>query len=186
MATATKVSAGGPKVSGAIFRAPVGTTLPTDASTALNSAFKELGYISDDGLTNSNSVTSNKIKAWGGAVVLTIQDEKNDQFKFTPIESLNAEVLKAVYGDANVSVDGTTGDITVNATAAEAIEYAWVFDVAMRGGTLKRIVLPNAKISELGDIVYKSDAAIGYPITLDAFPDANGKTHYEYIHFATT
>lgn len=185
MATATKVSAGGPKVSGAIFRAPVGTTLPTDASTALNSAFKELGYISDDGLTNSNSVTSNKVKAWGGAVVLTTQNEKNDQFKFTPIESLNVEVLKAAYGDANVSVDGTTGDITVNATAAEAIESAWVFDIAMRGA-LKRIVLPNAKISELGDIVYKSDAAIGYPITLDAFPDANGKTHYEYIHFATT
>ena len=186
MATATKVSAGKPKIGGAVYRAPVGTTLPTDASTALNSAFKELGYLSDEGLTNSNTVTSNSIKDWGGVVVLTIQDEKKDQFKFTPIESLNAEVLKAVYGDTNVTVDGTTGDITVNATAAEAIEYAWVFEIVMRGGTAKRIVLPNAKLSELGDIVYKRDAAVGYPITLDAFPDANEKTHYEYIKFPTT
>ena len=35
------VTTGKPKVGGAVFRAPVGTTLPTDASTALNSAFKE-------------------------------------------------------------------------------------------------------------------------------------------------
>lgn len=181
MATATKVSTGKPKVGGAVFRAPVGTTLPTDAITALNSAFKELGYISDAGLTNSNTVTSNSVKDWGGVVVMTIQDEKKDQFKFTPIESLNAEVLKAVYGDTNVTEDATAHTITVHATADEAIEYAWVFELVMRGGALKRTVLPNAKISELGDIVYNSSDPVGYPITLDAFPDASEKTHYEYI-----
>ena len=186
MSTATKVSAGGPKIGGAVFRAPVGTTLPTDATTALNSAFKELGYISEEGLTNSNSITSNKVKDWSGATVMSSQDEKSDQFKFKPIESLNAEVLKAVYDDANVSVDGTTGDITVHASTEEAKEYSWAFEIAMRGGALKRVVLPTAKLSGLGDIVYKRNDAVGYPITLDAFPDTNGKTHHEYIHFATT
>lgn len=186
MATATKVSTGKPKVGGAVFRAPVGTTLPTDAATTLNVAFKEMGYISDEGLTNANTVTSNSVKDWGGVVVMTIQDEKKDQFKFTPIESLNVEVLKAVYGDTNVTEDATNHTITVHATAAEAIEYSWVFDLVMRGGALKRIVLPNAKISELGDIVYNSADPVGYPITLDAFPDAAEKTHYEYIKLPTT
>ena len=36
----TKVTAGEPKVGGALFRAPAGTALPTDAVTALAEAYK--------------------------------------------------------------------------------------------------------------------------------------------------
>ena len=55
MADAKNVTAAKPKVGGAVWRAPLGTTLPTDAKTALDKAFKSLGYISGDGLTNANS-----------------------------------------------------------------------------------------------------------------------------------
>ena len=55
MADVKNVTAGKPKVGGAIFRAPLGTTLPTDATTNLDAAFKALGYCSDDGLTNTNT-----------------------------------------------------------------------------------------------------------------------------------
>ena len=46
MADAKNVTAAKPKVGGAVWRAPLGTTLPTDAKTALDKAFKSLGYIS--------------------------------------------------------------------------------------------------------------------------------------------
>ena len=54
------VAAGKPRVNGAIFVAPVGSTLPTDASTVLDAAFINLGFISDDGVTlgTSRSVIS--------------------------------------------------------------------------------------------------------------------------------
>ena len=55
MADAKNVTAAKPKVGGAVWRAPLGTTLPTDAKTALDKAFKSLGYISSDGLTNAKS-----------------------------------------------------------------------------------------------------------------------------------
>ena len=79
MPTVSNVSTGKPKVAGAVFRAPLGTTLPTDASTALASTFKELGYVSEDGVTNTNSPDSDTVKAWGGATVLVVQNEMSDQ-----------------------------------------------------------------------------------------------------------
>lgn len=179
----TNVSAGKPAEGGAVYRAPLGTSLPTDATTTLDGSFVSLGYCSDAGLTNTNSPESTDIKAWGGQPVLNIQNSKSDTFKVKLIEVLNANVLKAVYGDDNVTGTLSTG-ITVKANADEPEEACWVIDMVMRNGALKRITLPDAKVSEIGDIVYKDDEAAGYELTLKAMPDTSGQTHYEYIKAA--
>lgn len=180
--TVTNVSAGKPKVGGAINVADTSATLPTAVSTALT-GFTPLGYVSEDGLTNQNTIDSEDIKAWGGDTVLVIQTEKTDTFGLTLIEVLNVDVLKIVFGDDNVT--GTLADgITVNVNATELPEKAWVIDMVMRGGALKRIVIPRAKVSEIGEVSYTDNEAVGYELTLTALPDANGNTHYEYIKAA--
>lgn len=178
--TAANVSAGKPAIGGAIWRAVAGTTLPTDATTALDAAFKALGYCSEDGLTNSNSPETTDIKAWGGDKVLNIMEEKTDTFQFTLIEVLNLEVLKAVYGSSNVSGTLSTG-ITVEANADEPEEAVWAIDMVMNSNTVKRVVIPHGKISEIGDISYTDSDAVGYEVTITALPDTSGNTHYEYI-----
>ena len=77
----TKVTTAKPKVGGAVFVAPLKTALPEDAKSELDAAFKNLGYISEDGIKNENTATTEDIKAWGGAVVNSSQKDKTDKFK---------------------------------------------------------------------------------------------------------
>lgn len=184
MSKAENVSTAKPKVGGAIYSAPLGTKLPLNAITALDTAFKSLGYISEDGLTNSNSPSSDKIKAWGGDTVAVVQTEKEDTFAFTLIENINVDVLKEVYGADNVTGDLDTG-LVIKANSKELEEHILVVEVVLREDILKRIVIPTAKVSEVGEISYTDSDAVGYELTADAIPDAEGNTHYEYIQKPT-
>lgn len=180
MSDVKNVTVGKPKKGGAIFRAPLGTALPTDATTTLDVAFKSLGYSGEDGLVNSNSPETDTIKAWGGDIVYSYQSAKPDTFQFTLLEAMNVDVLKAVYGEDNVSGTLSTG-ITIKANSSEQENCAWVIEMILKGGALKRVVIPCASVTAVGDITYVDEEAVGYETTITAVPDSEGNTHYEYI-----
>ena len=181
--TSSNVTAAKPKVGGAIYIAPVGSTLPTDATATLDNAFKELGYASEDGLTNNNTPESDTIKAWGGDTVLTLLTAREDTFGVTLIEAMDPEVLKLVYGDTNVTGTLATG-ITVNANAGDLGEHAFIIDMVLKDNAVKRIVIPIGKVTEIGEITYSDSDAVGYELTITCSADASGNTHYEYIKAA--
>ena len=181
--TVSNVSTGKPNPAGAIYWAPAGSTLPTDATTALDAAFKALGYISEDGLTNANGIETETIKAWGGDIVAVPQTDFTDTFQFKCIEVLNLDVLKFIYGADNVSGALATG-ITVKANAGDKPAGVFVCDMAMRDGAKKRVVAPNAKLTELGDITYVDNDVAGYEATITAMAggfSGDSDTHKEYI-----
>lgn len=176
----TNVSAGKPAIGGAVYVAPVSTSMPTNASSTLGAAFTGLGYISDDGLTNEHSPESDVVKAWGGDVVLTVNEGTEDKFTFKLIEILDVNVLKFVFGDNNVTGTLATGiTLTVNGSIPET--KSLVVDMVLRDKALKRIVIPNAQISEVAEVEYADSDAVGYEVTVMALPDDNGTTHTEYI-----
>lgn len=181
----SNVATGKPKYSGAVFRAPVGTPLPTNATSELNSAFEPMGYVSSEGVTNSKNRESAEIKAWGGDTVANPQTGKTDTFKIVFIESKRLEVLKAAHGDDNVIGDDLSTGITIRENSAELDMAAYVIETVM-GGTLKRIVIPEGKPTTIGDVVYKDDDVVAYDLTFTAYPSTtiNGDTHRE--HMVTT
>lgn len=179
-ATDTKnVSTGKPMLGGAVKRAAVGTALPTNTTAALNAAFESLGYISEDGVTNSLSMESTNIKAWGGQTVYSAITESGDVFKMTFIESSNATVLKTIFGEDNVTIDATAKEIAVKVKLEDTEPYSWVIDTLLAKGK-KRTVIPSAKVTSIGDVVYKDNELISYEVELTAVADDTGNYHYEY------
>lgn len=183
--TALNVSTGKPKPTGGIYRAPLGTTLPTDADTELGSGFTSLGYIAQGGVTHALTIDSGEYRAWGGDLVMTYQNSKTNTFAFGLIEVLNKTTYETIYGTSAVTGTLATG-ISVAADGSDATEYVYVIELSLRGGAFKRIVIPDGKISEVGDIVYSDDTAVNFPVTITAMVDDAGKSHYEYIKKAAS
>lgn len=180
--TASNVSVGKPKAAGGVYSAPIATALPTNATTALASGYVGLGYVSDAGLVNSISTDTNDINAWGGDRVLTVRTSRSESFKFTFIET-NADVLKEVYGQSNVT--DTSGALTVLHNNAVNPTRRYVFEIALTGDRVKRIVVPQGQVTEVGDVTYVDGDPIGYEVTISAYPDGSGNTAYEYIASVT-
>lgn len=179
--TASYTSAAKPSISGAIYRAAKNATLPTTADSTLDPAvFTCLGYVSEDGITNSNSRESDSFKAWGGDTVLTNQTGYTDTFNFKLLEVLNKDVLATVFGEDNVTGTDLATGLSVKANSKEAKNYVWVIDMIMNNDTLNRVVIPDGKISEVGDTTYSGSDLVAYDVTVTAFPDGSGNTHYEY------
>lgn len=177
---ALQVTAGQPKVGGAVFWAPLGSTLPATASATLDTAFVCLGYVSEDGVTFSRSRETEDVTAWGGDKVLTLQTEKTDTAQMTLIEALNENVLKLVHGADNVTGALATG-LTVKENSQELDYGVWVIDAVLNGDILMRTIMPNAKVTNIDDIQFASNAAVGYNVTAAAYPYAawDGDTHRE-------
>ena len=177
---AKNVSVGKPLATGAIFIAPIGTTAPTDAKTSLDVAFKCVGYVSEDGVTNAIKTDSTPVKAWGGDAVLTAQTSREETFKFKMIEA-NEVSLEQAYGKGNVAKEPVSGLITIKHNSKEKSNYIYAIELILSDN---KIVMPYGKVIELGDVAYKDDEAIGYEVTLSAAPDSSGNTAYEYLSAA--
>ena len=183
MQNAANVTADKPKLDGAMKVAPVGTKLPTDAKATLDAAFKSLGYISEDGATNTKSEDTDEVRAWGGDVVLTLRQGSTNEYTTRLIESMNVEVLKLIYGEDNVTGTLDTG-IKVKDNNKPRKPVSIVIETILKNDVLRRIVIPYAEVVQDGEINYTDSDATGFDVTFKLQVDSNGNSQYIYIENA--
>jgi hypothetical protein len=180
--TVTQVLAASPNISGGIWRAPLGTTLPTDTTTALQTPLVPLGYVGDQGVTRQENRPNTKKFAWGGALVASLQQSYSVTFKFQLLQPLDADVLKAVHSDGNVTVTsptttvGTLTNTVLNPTLN--VNAVWVFEGFYQLATVRQ-ALPIARVTEVGAYKWTHLDLAVYDVTMEAFPDTSGNFVYE-------
>lgn len=165
---------------GAVAVAPEGTAMPTDARTALTSAWDDSGYVSEDGLSVTITRSTTPIKDWskqnirnlltdfGGAIALS----------FLQVDEFAA---KRMFGEDNVTVTAattTTSEVIKISIGAELppIE-AWCF--SMKDGDARiRVLVPRGQMTDVNQIDFKPDAGNIIGGTLTAYDDGTGNSIY--------
>jgi hypothetical protein len=177
------VYAAEPLAGGSLFVAPLETTAPTDASTALNASFNGLGFIGEEGFTETIERTTEDKKSFGGLTVKTLQTDFNVTYQFTMLDSLSGDVLKAVFGEENVTITPANAShgvqITVKKNANRRKKYSWVIDTQdSEFGARYRTYIPIGQIVTQEPVVIVHTDTIFYTVELKAFADASGQFAY--------
>ena len=168
------------KTTGAILSAPIGTELPDLPDMELDEAFTGNEYVSEDGLTLSPSMSTNKIKDWSGATVRDLLNSFDGTMTWTLI-STNPGQMKTTFGDKFVTEGAATAThgkqmkVALGAHLPDPKSFVFL----MKDGDAKMIiVVPYGQITEVGDIVFKSGEVLGWPVTLSTSPDEDGHNIY--------
>ena len=159
-----------------VYVAPVGTSAPTDTTTALNVAYEALGLLSEDGMTESRDQDSTDFYAYGGILVRTVRSKFKRTFKVIALEDTPV-VFDLVNPGSSASTAGgvTTRTVKVPSTPNPK---AWVIET-VDGTITRRRAIPNAEVTELADINISDSEITAYEMTLTVYPDADGILYYD-------
>lgn len=168
---------------GPILSAVKGTELPEGLADAIDAAFEDSGYISDEGLNLTPERSTESIRDWSGAEVRKILTEFAATLAWAHLET-NEASLKNYFGDENVTVTGATVTegrrIAAQLRATELPRKSWIFKIK-DGDARVLIVVPDGQITDTGEVSFVKSGAITWPCTLTTYPDAAGVHVYVYL-----
>lgn len=153
-------------VTGAVRVGATTATPPTDAETTPD-GFDDLGYVSEDGVTETRERSTDQLRAWQNADVLReVVTEASMTYTLALVET-KPETVELYYG---TDVDPLDGSVAI-VPARTGGRKSFIIDV-IDGNDLIRVYIPSGEVTEVGDQVYASGEAIGYEVTITAYPDS--------------
>lgn len=177
------VSVGGGVKGGYLFYAPKGTPLPTDFKTKLDDAYHVLGYISGDGIKESEEAEKETLPDWNGDPIATTNGSRTETWVFT-MEEVKADTLKILHGDSNVADED--GMITVLHNANPKDTHVIVAEMVLKNNRRWRKVIPLADTTAIGELAITSTGVVGRECTVTGMADENGNTCIDYIESTET
>jgi len=153
---------------GQVYIAPVGSTLPSSTTTAVDAAFFDLGYISEDGVTWTNSVDVQDINAFQSLLpVRRVVTGRTTELSFT-LRQWNAATFSFALGGGSFDTVGSDYIFTPPANGAALQEFSVVFDWA-DGDKKYRLIIARAAVTDSVETQIVRNAASDLPIKLSVF-----------------
>lgn len=167
---------------GYLFRAAttVTTGLPEGPDWTPGTGWDCLGYISEDGLTESVSQdSSTSLRDINLDLVDEVVGTFTETVAFTLME-IAANPLKVIYGSENVTE--SNGAITVDHNWAKTDEsYQYAFLLLLKNDRKWVKYIPEAKVTSRGDFTGNKTTAAQREVTLTYITDTNGSGCKDYI-----
>lgn len=165
---------------GAVAVAPEGTAMPTDARSALASAWDDGGYVSEDGLSVTITRTTTPIKDWSKQNIRNLLTDFGGAIAVSFLQ-VDEFAAKRMFGEDNVTVTAATRDageiIKIGIGAELPPIEAWCF--SMKDGDARiRVCVPRGQMTDVNQIDFKPDAGHVIGGTLAAYDDGTGKSVY--------
>lgn len=160
----TEVTVG---ASGRVLVAPVGTALPTSMA-ALNVAFKDIGYVSEDGITFTDGKEIEDVLAWQSFYPLRkIIASKSTVVEFV-MRQWNEDTVKLAFGGGTIS--RTAGVTTYTPPGPEELDSRAMIIEWTDGAETFRLVFPNGLVTgEVSSNVVRT-AAADLPLSFEVTP----------------
>ena len=161
---------------GAVAVAPISTTAPTDAKTALPNAWDTGGYVSEDGVTVTTEFNTNDKREWGGAVVRKLLESFDGTVSYTLIQADN-EAWKQALGEDNVdevAATASTGARTILHLGAHFAEPQ-CYAIKVKDGDFRAIILiPNGQVVSNLELTFMRTETINVPVSISCMDDGTG------------
>lgn len=155
-------------VTGEVLVGPTTAAAPTGTGGTAT-GFVGLGYVSEDGVTETRSRSSDSIKAWQNAEqVRSVVTDSSLTYTFKLLET-NKDTVELFYGTA-VTQAASDGNFVILPSNTGG-RQSFILDV-VDGAELRRTYIPQGEVTEVGDLVYASGEAVGYEVTITAYHDA--------------
>lgn len=154
-----------------------GTALPTSAGASLNAAFKEVGALSDAGISESTNQDRQDVFIWqGNALARRIPGEFTKTWTLAAAET-NLVTLGAHFPGSTITQ--TVEGVSIAEKPPVTDIRPWILH-GIDGTRAQRIVVPQGEITERGDVVWSSGDITVYEWTLSGYLDASGNVAYRY------
>lgn len=158
---------------GRIYKAPLGTALPTTTTGTLDPAFVDLGY-AQDGFGMKQDLKTTDITSWQTLeAVRVLANSLVRTFSFI-LQQTNADTLALAWGGASV-VASTGGAYTLDLPSTGTLaEYVFLIDWS-DGDTTQRIGIPRGTLVTLPELKFTRAGAVDYSLEVRAVvPDGGG------------
>ena len=159
-----------------VYVAPVGSTAPTDTTTALDAAFEAIGLLSEDGSAEGREEETADHYAWGGILVRTTRSKHKRTLKVTALE--DTPVVFDLANPGSTAITLGSGETTRTVKAPTSNPKALVLETVDGDVTTRRYV-PNCEAFVTGEIEQSESSPTMVELTFHVYPDADGVLFYD-------